>query len=63
MRLIQDRDGDHIVDSGEEITRTSASSSLPVGFSKFLEAGDYYLQVYGDFRKGNTGNTYNLLTT
>lgn len=62
MRLIKDRDGDHIVDSGDEIVRASANGSSPAGFSRVLDPGDYYVQVYGDFRGGSTGNTYNLFT-
>lgn len=46
LRLIQDMNNNGIVDTGEEIYRSSRGSTLNEAINKVLLAGDYFAQVF-----------------
>jgi hypothetical protein len=56
IRLIQDVNNNGIIDSGEEITRSSWSSNYSEGINSSLGAGNYFVQVY----QYNGDTNYNL---
>lgn len=60
LRLVKDTDGDHVVDSGEEIAR-SAEIGDTESFSRVLDPGEHYVQVYGNFiNTSGSGEGYTL---
>lgn len=59
VRLIQDRNGNGIVDAGEAIAVSSASGTSSEALSNLtLQAGNYFVQVYQT--SGDTNYTLNL---
>jgi hypothetical protein len=56
IRLIQDANNNGIIDSGEEIIRSSWGSNYSEGINSSLGAGNYFVQVY----QYNGDTNYNL---
>lgn len=59
MRLIDDKNNNQIVDSGEVVANSLGSGDFE-RISLNLDSGEYYVQVYGDAQLNGSNNPYTL---